>query len=150
MGSATGEGQWVTIRGRHVFIGAGEERRYRALKSYRPQTKAKLRRALEQEAVVARALGGRNLPDNEPFDVIAGNIAAEVKVIDKGKNAKITMHPESRARKEAYAKANGMRAITIAVDNRGSSPIYYFREGVGSFRLGSMERVTLSQLRGRR
>ena len=101
------------------------------------------------ELKVAQAVGGKNLPDNEPFDVIAGNHAVEVKTIVDGKNPKITMHAESLTSKEKFARANKMKTHTVAIDARTSPPQYYYSKGMGSFRLSSMEKITIVELRAK-
>jgi hypothetical protein len=139
-------GHWVTIKGHHILLDDAEARALRAIESHRPQSKAKMKLALAQEMIVAEAINGRNLPDNEPFDVIAGEYAVEVKTIVRGKNPKVTMHAESLARKLAYAKKNKLLAVTVAIDARGDVPHYYYKDGVGSFRLAGMARVSLRDL----
>lgn len=52
------------------------------------------------------------------------------------------------SRKLGEAQAEGLKVFTVVADMRGrSNATYYVREGVGSFRLGSMTKVTLSQLK---
>jgi len=118
-----------------------EVRRLRAKNSYKPATKEKQELAQKVEKKVAKAVGGKALPDNEPFDVLAGKHALEVKTIIGGKNPKITMHPESKARKTTHARKNKLKAWTVAVDHRGSPPTVYVRKGLGSFRLKNMENI---------
>jgi hypothetical protein len=110
--------------------------------------KEKRGKAAKHEASVAKAVNGRDLPDNEPFDVIRGGHAIEVKAIIAGKNPKITVHPESHARKLKYARKHGMTSHMVAIDARSDTPKYYYKKGVGSYRLSSMKRVSLSELRG--
>jgi len=88
--------------------------------------------------------GAERTAGNAPFDVTVGNHVIEVKTIVHGVNDKITMHPESLARKVAFAEKNGVLPHTVVVDNR-TSKIYY-KEGVGSFRLSSMREVPLTSL----
>lgn len=120
---------------------AAEVRRLRAKNSYNPATKEKQRAAEANEKVVAQHIKGESLPDNHPFDVVAGKHAVEVKTIVSGKNPKITMHPDSLSRKQAYASEKGMKSWTVAIDARGSTHQYYVKEGVGSFRLSSMTKL---------
>ena len=78
-----------------------------------------------------------------------GKHAIEVKTIIDNDNDKITVHPESRKRKEAVAKKEGLKMHTIAIDVRGGKRSYHYKEGVGAYRLSAMERVTLVQLKGK-
>jgi hypothetical protein len=136
---ASGEApHWVTLdSGQHILIGESEKAT-RARASQVKFTKQKMTIALAQEAMVASALGGSNLGDNEPFDVISGGKAIEVKTLISGHNPKITMRQDALARKEAYASAKGLTPVTVVVDARGGTPVYYYKMGVGSFRLSSM------------
>lgn len=152
----TTEGVWRTIRGRRVFIKEGETpeeaiarslRTSRARHSHKPATREKQQKAARFEKAVAKAVGGKDLDDNEPFDVIKGRQAVEVKAIIEGKNPKITMHPESLARKANYLRDNEMVGHTVVIDARSSKEIYYYARGVGSFRLSGMERVTKTRLK---
>lgn len=101
------------------------------------------------------------LGDNEPFDVwVGGDVAnwyrsgakkyrpkhvIEIKSIIRAKNDKITMHGESLARKKAeIRKIPGVKEHTVVFDER-TGKIYY-RRGLGSFRLGSMQEVSEQEL----
>jgi hypothetical protein len=137
-------GNWITEEGRHIFISG--ERSARAKASHRGMTKGKMRVAMSNEARVAKAIGGRHLPDNEPFDIVKGNHGVEVKTIMEGKNDKITMHPESLQRKLDHAAANGLTPHTVAIDVRGGAPMVYYKSGVGSYRLGGMTPTTFAGL----
>lgn len=142
-----GAGQWVTINGTHIFIHEGEnEKSVRARLSQVRFSKEKMDTALREEAVIARALRGKNLDDNEAFDVISGKDAIEVKTIIDGKNPKITMRADALARKLDFAESNGYTAHTVVIDTRSGRPEYYYKEGVGSFRLGAMQRTSLGNL----
>lgn len=143
-----GTGQWVTINGRHIFIREGEslDKAIRSLENENKFTKAKMDKALEQEAKIAGALGGLNLQDNEPFDVIVGRFAVEVKTMINGKNPKITMRSDALERKLAYCKRNRLKAVTVVADLRGKSPRYFYKNGIGSFRLSTMSPTTLQDL----
>ena len=121
-------------------------RALRAKHSHIPHTKAKKAVANKHERKVASLVKGKDIPGNEPFDVIRGKHALEVKTIQEGKNPKITMHPESLARKVSYAKKHGLESHTVVIDLRGSSPVYYHKKGVGSFRLTTMTKVGAQQL----
>lgn len=140
-----------------------------ATMNYKPSTAAVQRVALENELRLRDLLkdaglgDSLQLGDNEPFDVWIGgnpskfysggykkympNHVIEVKTIVRAKNDKITMHPESLAKKKAELKtfsSKGTVGHTVVFDER-TGKIYY-REGLGSFRLSSMQEVTENQL----
>jgi hypothetical protein len=97
------------------------------------------------EAEIQRGIpGAEHTAGNAPFDLTVGNHVIEVKRIVNGINDKITMHPESLARKVDFALDNGVEPHTVVKDDR-TGKIYY-KEGVGSFRLGSMREVSLLAL----
>lgn len=134
--------------GRHPYGRHEKDRSERAKASYVPMTSERRAIAAESEAKVAKIIGGDDLRDNDPFDVIKGNYAVEVKTILPGAiNPKITMHPESLARKESEAKREGYKTATIVVDVRSQNTIYYFKSSLGSFRLSAMEQVSKSELK---
>jgi len=152
-------GVWRTVRGRKVFIKDGEtptqavkrsiaERSAKAKHSHIPATKERQLKAAKYEEAVAKLINGKNLDDHEPFDVIAGKHAVEVKTLLSGKNPKLTMHPDSLARKNTFLKKKEMIGHTVAIDARGKTPVYYYREGVGSFRLDNMRTVKGAELKG--
>lgn len=85
--------------------------------------------------------------DNRPFDLLKGKNAIEVKTLVDNGHDKITMHPESLARKVAFAKDNKLTPHTIVIDKRGAFSKYFYRAGLGSFRIGAMQSVSLNQLR---
>lgn len=125
----------------------------RAKETYKPSTAAKQQWAEKNEQDVVRMTGGKSTGDNKPTDV---NVkigrkqhGVEVKTMLDNGNDKITMHPSSKARKEAWAKKNGATLHTIVIDDRkafgspkDSGHRIYYRRGVGSFRLHTMTKVT--------
>jgi len=127
----------------------GESRATRAKRTHKPATVEKQRKAEAEQARLAGLVGGKETDDNEAFDVLIGKHAVEVKCVIDNDNDKITMHPESRRRKEQFAKNNGMELHTVAIDVRGGKRAYYHRDGVGAFRLSAMERVSAAELRER-
>jgi hypothetical protein len=139
----------IDDHGRGQGGGKDRTRADRARASHNPATRDKHIIATQQEQIVAKAIGGRIEAGNAPIDVWTDHSAVEVKTIVGGKNAKITMHPASRMRKEAAAKKAGKAPHTVAIDHRGPKPIYYHRAGYGSYRLEHMARVSLSQLKER-
>lgn len=126
---------------------ATADRAARAKASHKSATKEKQQLGEAEQKRLASLVKGINTDDNEAFDVLVKNKAVEVKTVMDNNNDKITMHPESRVRKEEYARKNKMQAHTVVIDTRGGKRIYYHKEGVGAFRLGSMNRVTVGQLK---
>ena len=122
----------------------------RAKASHVPATRAAQRMAFRSEQAVAKAIGGEDTDDQLPMDVIikAGSrtIGVEVKTILRGKHDKITMHVDSLARKHEWLRKNRATGHTVAIDRRGTAVTYYYARGFGSFRLTSMQKVSLSQL----
>jgi hypothetical protein len=135
--------------------------------SYKPMNTAIRAVANENEKRLERVLRAagikevKQLGDNEPFDVWIGadpirwysgaskakpRHVIEVKTIVRAKNDKITMHGPSKARKEAELKKFGKKTFehTVVFDER-TGKIYY-RQDLGSFRLGAMQEVTESDL----
>lgn len=136
------KGQWSST---------GASRAARALATYKPSTRAKQLKAAASEKTIAATLGGQDLPDNEPMDVIVKiggkTHGVEVKTLIDNSNNKITCHPESRIRKEQWCRKNKAAGHTVVVDKRGATVTYYHREGFGAFRLAGMERVSLKDLK---
>ena len=100
--------------------------------------------------MITKAINGLATMDNSPFDVIVrGKFGIEVKTLVDQTNDKITMHPESLARKVASAKKLGLTStFTVAVDVRTGTPQIYYKSGLGSFRLSTMTALkSISQLR---
>lgn len=138
--------------GRWTSEGGGStstSREERASASHVPMTKERRGIATKHENKVATTIGGTKSDDNKPFDIVKGRFAIEVKTIISGKHPKVTLHPESLARKEKEAKANNYKTSVVAIDARGASPVYYWKEGLGSFRLSSMTKVTSSELKAK-
>lgn len=119
----------------------------RAKLSHKPSTQKKQARGDQEQKHIAQLIGGEVTPGNEPFDVVKPGVAVEVKAIQDNDNNKVTMHPDSRRRKEEYAQEHGLTPHTVAVDLRGGKRKYYYKQGVGAYRLSSMQRVTSAQLR---
>lgn len=122
----------------------------RAVASYRPVTARARVLAAASERAIAKATGGKDLPNNEPMDVVVatahGTVGIEVKTVTSGVNSKITMHPDSRRRKEQWVKSHHAQGHTVVVDIRGGEPVYYHRDGFGAFRLHTMQPITLLEL----
>jgi hypothetical protein len=161
-------GEWVTINGHPVLIGGDEAdhaaRVERAKKSAVKTDKVSQDIAERSEVVLAKALGIPKSGNNLAFDVRNDDVAIECKTLVNGKNERISMGKTALGRKLAEQRAEGLRVYTVVVDRRAeySSRIghgakvgdpltghatYYYKEGVGSWRLGSMTKATLSELK---
>ena len=123
----------------------------RALASYVPQNKNKVKVATMNEALVAKLLGGTQTTFKHPFDVLVnkGKIAIEVKTVFPGvRNSKITQHPASLERKADFLdEGKYKKAYTVIFDMRDHST--YVAKGLGSFRFdrpGNVEQVSLKKL----
>jgi hypothetical protein len=151
---------WRTINGAHICIGSDgiitkgpdhfvgqNARNVTAKLSYVGLTKEKEKLASEWEEKIRKTIGGQHTADNAPADIVKGEHAVEVKTNQASKKDRIEMRPDSRERKEALAKEQNMKGHTIGVDLRGGKPVIYYRSGFGAYRYGSMERVTLAQLK---
>jgi len=137
-------------KGQKWGVRKSKDKAERAKASYVMVTPGKVQKSKQWEQKVAAVLKGKSFVDNEPLDVLAGKLGVEIKVIDAGKNDKITMHPDSLERKVKEAKRLGLETATVCIDTRGGKEQIYFKEGLGSFRLGSMEKIkNLADLRKR-
>lgn len=142
-------GQPRDDHGRFTSGGGAGGRVARARRTHKPSTAKKQRLGEAEQGRLAGLIGGRNTDDNAPFDVIVrGKHGVEVKTVMDNNNDKITVHPKSRRRKERRAKEMGYQVHTVAIDVRGDKRSYYHKQGVGAFRLSSMDKVSISQLKG--
>lgn len=162
--SGSHEGSWVTINGNRVLIGsdgqplAGNPKAFgRAVsdKVERARASAVLTGTTEQkiaddaEAKLSRAIGIPRTKNNSAFDLKNDEVGVEVKCLITGHNEKLTMSKTALARKIGEQRDEGLRGFTVAVDMRGGrqTAAYYYKVGFGSFRLGSMTKVSLSELK---
>jgi hypothetical protein len=116
-------------------------RSVRAKLSHKPATLAKQKVADRSEADLSRALGLGRTSDNDAFDLKGSKVGVEVKTMVDNKNDKITMHPSSRVRKLREARREKIKPFTVVIDRRGPKPEFYWKKGVGSFRLGSLNKA---------
>lgn len=117
-----------------------------AFRNAKPVGKAEQDKADKGEAFVRNSLKDAvRTVNNKPFDILTrdGKHGIEVKTLTIGTNEKITMKREAMERKYKYANDNGMRLHTVVVDMRGGNSVkgIYYKEGVGSFRLGGMTKL---------
>ena len=153
--------EWVTINGQRVLIGpdgkAAEHdpnsKAAKAIASHKPSTQEKQDAGDKGQRDVAKGLKADVSPDNQPMDVTTKldgvSHGVEVKTMLDNGNDKITMHPESRERKEEWAKKNEAINHTVVLDRRDtfngganksqySGHEIYYRRGVGAYRVGGM------------
>jgi hypothetical protein len=119
-------------------------RQQRALVHYIPTTKADHASADTGEQMVREAVHGQRTADNMPFDVLAGKHAIEVKAMLHQSNDKITMRKAALQRKYGWAAKNNATPHTVVLDMRNGATTpnaVYYRQGVGSFRMGSMQQL---------
>lgn len=153
---------WVTINGQAICIGDSgsiekgpaaligkDVHSARAKLSYVPATKAMQDKGDEWGQKIRDTVGGKLTTNNSPADIVKGNHAIEVKTIQSSKKDRVEMRPDSRAKKEAFVKENGMKGHTVAIDLRGGKQTIYYHEGFGAFRFGSMEKVSLTALKAK-
>ena len=108
--------------------------------------------AEESERELARELGLKKSPDNNPFDLHNDKIGVEVKTKMTGKEDSISINKDALARKKAFAeKHNYIRTFLLVVDKRptglGSSTgdtRYFVRSDYvgGTNRLSTMTEVS--------
>ena len=125
----------------------------KAVDSHKVSDKGKQDKAESNEREAAMSLKFEKSSDNKPMDVtqkINGRlVGVEVKSLLDNHNDKLTMHPDSKDRKESWAQSNNGKTYTVAVDDRDtfngganksqhSGNRLYIKEGVGSFRVGAM------------
>lgn len=139
-------------------------RHERALKTHKPSTRAKQLHASRQEMFLANQLKAKQLSDNEPVDVVLVDQLGiehgiEVKTLLDNTHNRITVHPDSLRRKQAWQNQGSRRLHTVVVDERDtfdeganatqfSGHKIYYRKGVGSYNLSQMLRVKdIQQLR---
>lgn len=106
------------------------------------------------EHVMAKRLGGKSFPDNDPADIHVtlkdGSMRGlELKTLTHGKNDKVTMKGSALARKVGLQKETGNTMYTLVADHRDrfeggknkhlySGNELYLKAGTGSFRVGTM------------
>lgn len=128
----------------------------RALASHKPSTREKQRYAIKNEHSLTNALGARKSFGNAPVDLSlrTGNAlhGIELKTMLDNGSDKITVHPESRRRKEDWAKRFRAKLHTVVLDHRDrfsdgankhqhSGHEIYYKRGVGAFNLSNMHRA---------
>lgn len=137
----------------HDKMAASHERMARAVKSQVRTAQHEQLIADKSEKVLSTAIGIPRTKNNSAFDLRNDEVGIEVKTLVNGKNEKITMSKAALGRKLAEQQADGIRGYTVVVDRRSGGlngqATYYIKQGFGSFRLGSMEKTTLSQIKER-
>lgn len=136
--------------------GGTAERSRRAAMTHKGVSMKTRAMAAESEKQLTRMIGPgakrtEDTQHNAPMDVVSGKHAFEVKTMTENENDKITMHPSSKDRKEAWAQNNRATTHTVIFDKRNrysrdtvknySGHDVYYRRGLGSFRLAGMTKV---------
>ena len=129
-----------------------DARRARAIATHKPATRVKQQLGDRQPRILADALNGDVTKDNAPMDITltddAGRVVGvEVKTFCDQVRGRVTMHPESMARKRTWARKNKGRMATVVVDARAdfgfadlySGTRYYVRKGIGGYNIDTME-----------
>lgn len=110
------------------------------------------------EPMLAKAVGGLSLRDNEPIDIMVvkeGIVkhGIELKTMLSNKADKITMKREALDRKAAWVEKNHAHFHTVVFDDKQafnangagkhdhSKREIYYKRGAGSFRISSMHKV---------
>jgi len=160
-----GGGEWVTVNGRHVFIAEGStlnealalklepsDRMKRAIASQVRTGQKEQAIADRSEDVLSRSIGIPRTRDNSAFDLRNDDVGIECKTLVNSKSDKITMSKTALGRKISEQRADELKAYTVVVDRRSGGMTgaakYYIKEGLGSFRLGSMTPTTLAGIKG--
>ena len=125
------------------------EKMIRAMNSQNHCGVEKQRIAEEQERITARAIGIPRTADNSAFDFRNDDVGVELKTVIDQKNGKITMSNAALGRKIGEARDDKLRTFTVVADKRsgGGGTHYYIKAGLGSFRISSMQRATLAEIR---
>ena len=145
-------GEWGSGGGAVEF--KPSERVQRAMAGYVATNAKEQRMADQTEIEMAKAIGIPRTGNNLPFDLHGKGFGIECKMIVSGKNDRIIMKRDAIERKLKSAKENNLKVFTVVSDKRGVAeghrPVYYVKQGVGAFRLGSMEKISsLAALRER-
>ncbi len=105
----------------------------------------------KSEKVLSDAIGVPRTGNNSAFDLRNDDVGIEVKTLINGKNEKITMSKAALGRKLAEQRADGIKGFTVVVDRRAGGlsgkGTYYVKEGFGSFRVSSMTKISLGDLK---
>ena len=149
-GSGGGSGK-AEKKPEQEVIGIVSERVQRAINSQFHTGKKEQDIADRSESVLSNAIGVPRTRDNSAFDLRNDEVGIEIKTLVGVKNEKITMSKTALGRKLAGQQAEGLKAYTVVVDRRArgmeGKATYYYREGLGSFRLSSMTKCTLADLK---
>lgn len=120
----------------------GGDRAAIAKRTYNPATLEKQTIADEAEMRLSKSVGIPRTKDNSAFDLVGKGVAVEVKTLVDRKRNEITMHPDALRRKQKEARKTKVNAYTVVMDERPGQNQVYWKAGVGSFTLSSMNRVS--------
>ena len=164
-------GHWVTIEGRHRYI--GKDGAIIAGGSHLPKHTKRVAspgstvggpeqaHGTEREKHIVAALGGKHVGrrngKDQPLDGLVRSSGKrhgiEVKTLSKGSKRNITMHSDALLRKVKYQeKSKGRTVHTVAVDDREtysggkfkgsySGHQLYYKRGAGAYALSKMHKV---------
>jgi hypothetical protein len=98
------------------------------------------------EDVVRQAFKMRSTGKTDPLAGIGDDIAAEIKVLRpdaNGGNPRIYSDTQMRETREAYARKEGVRPVSIinVVDDEAGEMRLYARDGIGGWSISTMEHV---------
>jgi hypothetical protein len=142
-----GGGEWTTIGGGPITDLVPSEKMKTALRAQVHCGVEKQTIADEQERITSKGIGIPRTKDNSAFDFRNKKTGVELKTMVDSRNGKITMSKAALGRKMAEAKSEHLKTYTVVADKRSGGTQYYVKEGLGSFRVGSMTRATLPQIR---
>jgi hypothetical protein len=116
-----------------------------AKRTYNPATLAKQKLADAAEMRLSKAIGLPRTRNNSAFDLVGKGVAIEVKTLVDRKRDEITMHPDALQRKQKEARKTKVNAYTVVLDERPGKQQVYWKAGVGSFTLSTMNRASSVQ-----
>jgi len=166
------EGLWITVNGQHILVGENGELKSGNPRVFgdsapgsdstaapvmygsRPVASEWIQKLSDKvEVEMASHLGIPRTGNNSPFDLEGKGVGVEIKTFVYQTNNKVTMNAAAIEAKLNRAGDAGLQKVfTVVVDKRsaGGRASYYLKEGVGSFRLGSMEKIgSLKALKAR-
>lgn len=176
-GDSDSDETWITVNGRHInladpppgFTGSNvidakehpdKATRSEIAKASAYTVGAEIQRYAEEtnEPILAKAVGGVSLRDNEPVDVmvVKGGIVehgVEMKTMVSNKSGQISMKKEAVARKQAWVKEHKAPFHTVVFDDQKvfnadgkgkhdeTKRTIYYRRGFGAFSVSAMHKV---------
>jgi len=145
---ASGDGKWITYRGRKIFIGGTSGKDNKKLTRSEQQKKWHQTGFNGQKIanhVLKDKLGYKNvsyMKHKDPVDVVTENTAWEVKTFDKrfAHHIQMGVKPKQKERKMKWAKDNKKKLKSILILVNTTAEIFV-KDGVGKFRPGGMKKI---------